>query len=394
MKRAALLTLSALLCIISCKESTPTFTFGGRYGNGNDTLYLFGLDSRHARIDTLLTDKKGKFTYSLATDTIIPMTLVLPDGTTMPVYAEPEVNATLITDSTSNQHWHIAGGAAQTLCDSITKKLDSIQGKTQRYAVIDAFIEQHPLSEVNIHLLQKYLIETPDAKNSLIRQRINNIGGTLHDNSYIAEIKKIVTDKNRNIQHISFPHFSYTLPDSTIITRNSYDNKYLLVNIWASWDSASIRYLRNIRHLTEELDTAYFAMLNISLDHDTAAWHKAIAADSITGIHVCDKKMWESYLVNEFTIEKLPFTVLVSPYQRAELYNPRSEEITEHLDSVIDKFRKNDVKRKKKAEKDTKAKREKELKQKEQLERETKEQEEKDKRLKQRIIGKEFLQAN
>lgn len=349
MKRAIFLFIISV-CLIACKKSLSQYTLSGKYGSGGDTLYIFGLDYRHNRIDTLSTDEKGNFEYSIETDTVIPLTMVLPDGTMLPLYAEPEIKATFNNDE---QNFGIKGGNVQTLYDSIIDILSNISERSQLNDSIDAFIKKHPLSEVNIHLLQKYFIETPDAKNSLINQRLEYLGGRLQDNDYLSFIKSKTNTKKSNTLRRAFPTFDYTIEDSTKITRNRYLGKYMLVTFWASWDSASLPHLRELRSLESNLDTAYFRMLNISFDHDTATWHRTIVKDSIKGDNVCDTKAWDSSLANEIAIEKLPFSILVNTYQRIEKYDIGLSNIEEHIDSLIEIQKKKD-KKKKESEKRTK----------------------------------------
>lgn len=331
--RKAILLLIISICFIACNKGLPQYTLSGNYENGGDTLYIFGLDYRHNHVDTIITNKKGYFEYNIKTDTLVPLTMVLSNGTMLPVYAEPDTKATLI----SNEHnYKIEGGTAQMLYDSITDILSNVKEKSQLYDSIDAFIKRHPLSEVNIHLIQKYFVETPDAKNSLIKQRIEYLGGTLQDNDYLSLIKTKINKKNSNTLRRAFPTYDYTTDDSIRITRNRYIGKYMLVTFWASWDSASVQHLKKLRSL-EKLDTTYFAMLNISFDHDTAAWHRCMAKDSIKGDNVCDTKAWGSDLTKELTIERLPFSILVNTYQRIEEFNISTNRLEERLDSMIDK---------------------------------------------------------
>lgn len=350
------LSLIATLLIVACKENTPVFTLDGKYNSGHDTLYIFGLDHRHGRVDTVITDKRGQFTYTIETDTIIPLTVVLPDGTMMPLYAESWKSATLQRDSADATKWHIAGnGEAQQLYDSIAAQINSATGKSERMDIIDKFIEKHPYSEINIHLLQKYFIEIPDAKNALIRQRIDKLGGTLQDNDYLATSKQLVDSKNSNIQHKAFPIFNYKTAENTIVTRSNYLDKYLIVTFWASWDSASVTHLRNLRHLEKEIDTTFFAMMNISVDHDTVAWRKCIEKDSIAGDNICDGKMWDNEIIKEFTVEKLPFSILVNPFQRIDMFGVTTNGITQYIDSVVTKFKNSERYKKRKADERKKA---------------------------------------
>ena len=123
MKRVAIL-LTLLLTLAACKDKKPPYSLSGQYGSGGDTLYIFGLDSRHNRLDTLLTDKSGEFFYRLSTDTLVPLTLVMPDGKMHPLYAEPNVEASF--ESNSEGRIIVKGGAVQMLYDSIAVKIDSV----------------------------------------------------------------------------------------------------------------------------------------------------------------------------------------------------------------------------------------------------------------------------
>lgn len=353
MKKTVLTTAAALCLLAACKEDTRVFTLAGEYGRGNDTLYLFGLDSRHGRTDTLLTDKNGLFSYSLETDTVVPLNLVLPDGTIMPLFAEPDINATLHTDSTASGAHKISGGAVQALYDSIATVIENTTERSQRHDAIDAFIERHPLSDVNITLLQRHFVESPAAKNSLIRQRIEKMGGILQDNSYISAMKERVSQKRNNIVHSAFPEFTYTTADGKSVSRQSLLGRYTVVTIWASWDSASVACMRSMSETAAKRDTADMTLLNISLDHDTAQWRKCIADNKIGGHNVCDVTLWDNKTIKEFAISRLPFSMLVNPYQRIDEFDVSAAGIDSTIDSLITKY-KQDEERKKKREKDRK----------------------------------------
>ena len=350
-----------ILLLAACGKQQPQFTLQGNTGSGEDTLYIYGVDDRYQKIDTIVTGDDGEFLYTLPTDTVLPLTLIMGD-TLLPVYAEPDTEATL---AVSNSRWHIEGGAVQALHDSIVSKLDSIGELSKQYTVIDSFIKHHPYSDVNIYILWRYFVESDEARGSIAKHRIGMMGGTLQDNSYVSSIKKIVSAKQQNIQHRSAPDFNLKALDGSTLQRADYKEKYLLMTFWASWDSASTQYIRSLKELSETSDTAMFRMINISLDYDTAAWKQAIKSDSLPGSHVCDGRMWESSIAKEFTINRLPFSILVNPYMRIEQFNVTPEWIIANVDSLttsykgkLDKKRASPKNKKVKSSKQTKPKEE------------------------------------
>ena len=50
--------------------------------------------------------------------------------------------------------------------------------------------------------------------------------------------------------------------------------------------------------------------------------------------------MWESAIAKKFSISGLPYTLIVSPYQRVEVYNPARHELLHKTDSLVKKYNK------------------------------------------------------
>lgn len=354
MKKLALLPL-ILLSLLACKENGNVYRLEGTYGNGNDTLLIFGFDDRHDRTDTVVTDETGTFGYSLETDTIVPLTMLLPDGKLLQIYAEAATVATMHPDSLNRDEYTVTGGTMQMLYDSIRTRIDSIEDKAAIYEEIDSFIKKHPYSDVNLQLLMKYFVEVEEPKNAFIRERIEAFGGTLQDNEHIIDLKERTARGKGNVAHRAFPASQIKVGENVKDVPRCYNDKYFIITFWASWDSASIDRMRMLRDIKALKDTACIALLNISLDHDTAAWKRRVEADSIPGDNICDTKMWNNSIAEQFVIDKLPFSILVNPYQRVDKFGITNKFIEESSDSLVDKVKDN---RKKRAEREAKQKRE------------------------------------
>lgn len=354
MKRLALLPI-ILLFIFACKDKDSAYRLNGTYGTGNDTLLIFGFDRRHDCTDTIVTEKNGEFNYSLETDTVVPLTLLLPNGELLQVYAEGATSATMQPDSLRANTYTIKGGGnTQFLFDSITTHLNSIADEAVVYEKIDSFIKKHPYSDVNLHLLMKYFVEIDEPKNSFIRERINYFGGTLRDNEHIASLKEQTTRGKGNILHKAFPASKIKLGEKSKDVPLLYKDKYLVLTFWASWDSASVERMRMFSKVEALKDTACIGLLNISFDHDTLAWKKCIEKENIPGDNVCDTKMWHNDIAQEFAINKLPFSILVNQYQRIDKFDVSNTFIEEGADSLVNRVKDN---RKKRAEREARQKR-------------------------------------
>lgn len=340
MKRFAIYTF-LLLIFVACadkKESGPQYTISGKLDKGEQTLHLYGWDSRYETHDSVICDKNGNFSISIPADTIIPLALHMPEGGIVTLYAEPGLHATLHKDSAISCGWSVKGGSMQALHDSISRILDSKSSYNSRLAVIDSFIKYHPTNEVSIMMLRRYIIEIPEPDNVHIRNRLGKLSGNLQDHEFIVSTNRLVNQDHSNILHKSFPAFEYKTADGSSVSQTDCIKKYTLITFWASWDEKSRNGMRELRALRDSIDSPTFNILNISLDHDTVAWREFIEGDSIVGTNVCDTKGFNSALLKKFNVKSLPFTMLVTPYQRITRYGLEIGNCAREIDEIVTKY--------------------------------------------------------
>ena len=361
MKKGGLFILLVMF-LFSCSEKEPLniFTIEGNTGVPHGIVYLLGTDSRYDKTDSVACDTTGYFSISIPADTMLPLALITPDKRFVPVYCEPRITARLQQDSTLFSGWRVEGGKLQALHDSISRVLDGCSDAKERYEVIDSFILKYPINEVNIEIIRRYMTEQPEIDHKTVRSRTGNIGGVLMDHGFFTRLKERTDSKVSNVMHRSFPTFSYTLNDSTTVTQSDYMRKYTLVTIWASWDKNSVEKVKMLAGVKDSVKSKSFAILNISLDHDSVAWRKTVTEDSIAGDNVIDNKMFQSPLVEQFGIKSLPFTMLVSPYQRVQRYNVEINGIAADIDSLTKRYDKEQKERKRREEEKKKREKKKE----------------------------------
>ena len=345
-----------LLAFISCSEDNGLqYTISGNIGNADEKLYLFGTDSRYEKLDSAKSNRDGFFKFTVKADTVMPLALITPDGRLITLYAEPGIDATLQKDSTMQCGYTVIGGKLQSLHDSISRRLDACGSNSERMAEIDRFIEKYPVSEVNTEIMRRYMVETPSPDNNHIRNRISKLGGILQDNDFFLVTKKRIDKRNSNTLHRIFPHFSYTTHEGKKIELSTYNGKYTLITFWAAWDTVGRNEIKKLETISNTVKSKNFAVLNISLDHDTLQWKQFVEADSIVGDNACEPRSWNCELVNNFNISSLPYSILLSPYQRIVLFGADLNEMGQYIDSLATKHDK-ELERKEKEKKKKKNK--------------------------------------
>lgn len=343
MRNIAIVVSILLALLVSCTGGEAYYNISGSGVASGDTLYLYGLDRRYEYMDTIFADEDGTFDYDVYADTVFPMSLLMPTGEALVLFAEPAVAATVVPDSVQQGKWVVTGGQLQHVYDSMAARIEKLP-IAKRYNEIDSFVRRDPMNEVNIMLWRRYLVEspTPDFRN--IRNVSNLFGGRLNDDDFIVDFKEFA-DKKRSLATViysSVPVFNFVaMDDTTKISNARYRDKFLVLNFWASWDSLSCEHMKQMSSLYKRCKADEFMMLNVSLDHDTAQWRQKVLADSILGDNVCDLKMWDNVLVKRYDVSSLPYSVLVNPQLLNISYDTNPEKLDASLDSIMNVYKKN-----------------------------------------------------
>lgn len=319
MKRL-LLYIPLLLLVIACGKNKEVGTYaiqGTAVGEG--TMFLFSTDESYRELSSANSNGSFAMAVPLANSTIL--TLVLPDGKDLALFAEPGVTATLQADTLLKSGWSIKGGRNQELHDSISRVLDATADVGKHKEIITDFTKRYPTSEVTVELFRHYLIEIPEPDNDYLRKAIPRLSGTLQDHWYFASMKKLLDTKNGNVKHRSFPSFNLKTINEENVTPNTYSGKYLLVNFWATWNEDCRKKMKRLNGIKDAIKSESFAILNIALDGDTTHLRETIANDTIIGDNAYDTKGLNSSVTSIFNIASLPYSVLVTPYKRIAEYD-------------------------------------------------------------------------
>ena len=358
--------LFLLFLVASCsKEPVMHYTIKGNVNVPEAEIIAFGIDSRLPRVDSIKTDEFGNFSYTIESDTLVPFIMVMPDGKQISLFAEKGITAELAYDTAKRAHTITNAGRIQMLHDSISQEIDTRRDNKRKIEALEKFIEKHPVNEVNIELLRRYMINVPTPDYTKIKNLISRLGGILQDNEYLSITKENIEKRSGNTLHRQFPAFTYTTADSCKeITLSTFNNKHTLVTFWASWDNESCRQVKLLQTLRDSIKSENFEILNIALEHDTAAWKRCIENDSITGYNVCEKEAWSSEIANKFNISSIPYSVLLNSYQRVIRVGIDIEKDAMAIDSIIAKHEKSIKEREKREKEKEKEKKSKEKKEK------------------------------
>lgn len=131
------------------------------------------------------------------------------------------------------------------------------------------------------------------------------------------------------------PEFTLQDTDGRNVKLSSFKGKYVLVDFWASWCAPCRAENPNVVSAFRRYRNKNFTVLGVSLDNDRRAWKAAIAADSLSWIHVSDLKRWESPIVPLYQFGGIPYNVLVNPEGIIVAEGLRGEDLHRKLEELL-----------------------------------------------------------
>ena len=325
-----------LLCLYSCKDKANTFVLEGHVGSlAHDTIYVYGADALYERIDTVPV-KDGEFLYTTTVDTVTPMWVLFPNMHREMLFADKGLKATLQGDTAAMGHIRIDGGEQNALLRTFYERIDSMTDIKKITLVADSFIRANPYSEVSVHLLREYFSQRLHPDYTRIKTLIGSMSGNLQDNNYIRELQRELNAYKPLAKNSVVTNYNVRDVEGKNVSTSDYNDTYLLITFWASWDEESRQRQRELIPLKEKYAEHNFDILSISLDTDREAWLKAIKEDSVTWRQANDFDGWNTGVVKRLQIDHLPANLLLNPGRRIQIIDTYGEALDEKIDELTE----------------------------------------------------------
>lgn len=330
-----------LFALSACSSrTTDSVRLSGEIkGLGNDTLYIYGADNLHNRMDTLIA-KNDKISATLAIDTLVAAWLQFSDGTEYPLYLNKGDEIKISGSVSELSSPDITGNAPNEELTAFLKELKSISQPSEKalQEKAETFINSHPRSLASIYLLEKFFVQKPHPDFALIKRLTNRMSGELKDRPYVSELMTLIQEEERVSVGKVLPYISLPNAKGVQISRAGFKDKYLLIHFWASWDLPSMESNAALRRIyKKEEKNKMFALWGISLDVDKKAWEDAISNDTLKWEQTCDFLGWNTMPAKQLFIHALPANLLIGPSGKIEGKNLTAAEIEKKLEELKQK---------------------------------------------------------
>lgn len=129
----------------------------------------------------------------------------------------------------------------------------------------------------------------------------------------------------------------FTLPDidGKPFTLSSLRGKYVLLDFWASWCGPCREENPNVVATYRQFKNKNFTVLGVSLDKEKIAWLTAIKNDGLAWKQVSDLKFWNSAAAALYSVESIPYNVLIDPKGKVVGTSLRGPDLSNKLNEVL-----------------------------------------------------------
>ena len=337
----AILVLVLFVAVVSCHKEKDRFFLKGVYTSQGSTvtdsmILVTGIDNRFDRIDTIFP-ADGSFVWSFTPDTVTPLLLIFPDGTSQALFAEKNLTAQITIPDSGDIV--IGGGRYNDSYQSFREKIDDGMSESRMSECIDSFIKTDPFSEVTPMLIYQYMVQRYHSDQKEIEALLKRMSGNMQDSPFVVQLKSGFGGETSGNNYMT----AFDVIDTTM-SRTPFmgigDNRHLLVCIWASWDEESNEARKQMSRFKEFYSDRLFTIADISIDTNFRRWKEAVARDTLDWVSYCDTEGWNSRLIREGFIKELPVYVLFSGLKRIILKTNSLTEMDLRLDSELPTIKK------------------------------------------------------
>ncbi len=109
----------------------------------------------------------------------------------------------------------------------------------------------------------------------------------------------------------------------------------MLLDFWASWCGPCREENPNVVATYKEFKNKNFTVLGVSLDKEKKDWMAAIKSDGLEWKQVSDLKYWNSAAAALYSVEAIPYNVLIDPAGKVVATSLRGSDLTNKLTEVL-----------------------------------------------------------
>ena len=309
LKRLLLISLPALFLLASCGEDSKHFKIEGRLLQINQgEFYLYSSDGTISGFDTIKV-QGGRFSHEIECDHPTTLTLVFPNFSEQPIFAEPGKTVDIDGDASHLKMLKIKGTDDNELMSDFREQIAaSSPPEIKRFAA--RFIEDHPQSPVSIYLVKKYFIITPRPDYREAARLLKLMKASQPDNFIISNMLRDTKVLGQSAVGNRLPAFKIKDMKGNTITSNSLSRGLVVICTWASWSYPSTDMLRQLHQIQIDKQKP-FKVISICVDANKADCDTYLNVNEIKTPNVFTGEMFNTAPLKILGLQNVPDNIVV-----------------------------------------------------------------------------------
>ena len=309
LKRLLLISLPALFLLASCGEDSKHFKIEGRLLQINQgECYLYSSDGTISGFDTIKV-QGGRFSHEIECDHPTTLTLVFPNFSEQPIFAEPGKTVDIDGDASHLKMLKIKGTDDNELMSDFREQIAaSSPPEIKRFAA--RFIEDHPQSPVSIYLVKKYFIITPRPDYREAARLLKLMKASQPDNFIISNMLRDTKVLGQSAVGKRLPAFKIKDMKGNTITSNSLTRGLVVICTWASWSYPSTDMLRQLHQIQIDKQKP-FKVISICVDANKADCDTYLNVNDIKTPNVFTGEMFNTAPLKILGLQNVPDNIVV-----------------------------------------------------------------------------------
>ena len=301
------LLLSSSIFFFSCGSDHQTFLLEGTFkGFNQGELYIYGMNGTH-RLDTISV-VKGRVHYEITLEAPVTLSLVFPNFSELPIFAEPRAEVEIEGDASHLKETQISGTDENEEMTKLRMRMAQMTPPEVTLAA-EAFIREQPASRVSLYLLNKYFTQIPSPNYKKCIELIGELQKAQPDEPSL----KGLAEKMKGLENIkdggTLPHFIVQDINGRTVKSADLNAPVNIIFTWAKWNYESTSMQQQLTFF-QKRHKDKLKIVGICMDTNKKECRKTVEKDSVKWSTICDGKMWDSPLLQQLGLSYIPDNIM------------------------------------------------------------------------------------
>ena len=295
------------LVVVSCGAPSGHFRLEGKLRNFNQgEFYLYGLDGR-GRLDTILVSE-GRFFYEASIDEPSAFSLIFPNFSEVPVFAESGGTVKLNGDASHLKEVRLKGTKENDLMTEFRLKVAEAT-PPQALKEAEAFIHANPSTVSSLYILNKFFLMKANADYKKAAALCKEMAKAQPNNEQVRSLSKLLKNLRTFANGQQLPSFSAVDIKGQRVSNASLTGDVNVITVWATWNYDSGNMMRQLRQQKKEYGSR-LGLLSICVDASKSDCRRTMDRDSLTWNIICDGQMLDSPILAQLGIADVPYNLV------------------------------------------------------------------------------------